>query len=115
MNAAKTLPMRQKPQPPSHLGDAGRLHWDRVVTQYRLDDSELANLEAACIQLDRAAAFRSDIDERGVVVADRFGIRKPNASVQFERQALDAFRSQNRELGLSVEPPESRPPLPRGY
>jgi phage terminase small subunit len=115
MNAPRTIQMRPKTPVPGHLQAAGRTHWEAVTSVYKLDNFELTTLEAACIQLDRAAEFRADIDKRGAMVADRFGILKANPAVDKERQALDAFRAQNRELGLSVEPPDSRPPMAKGY
>jgi len=51
----------------------------------------------------------------GLTVKDRFGQTKGHPAVEIERQSLLAFVRIRRELGLNVEPPDSRPPLPRGY
>ena len=105
--------IRKTPPAPEHLKAAGKAHWVNVLAIIRLEDDERTTLEAACIQADRAAEFRADIDERGAMVPDRFGILKPNMAVQFERLALAEFAALNAKLGLYSD--EARPQLTRGY
>ena len=102
------------PNPPKHLAKAGREHWRAVASRFVLHDHDLAVLEAACRELDRAVAFRAEVESRGVIIQDRFGVPRENPAASGERQALDLFRKLNRELGLNFEPSDSRPPPAKG-
>ena len=62
-----------------------------------------------------AQEARKLIEQEGLTFKDRFGQTKSYPAVEVERQSLLAFVRIRRELGLDVEPPDSRPPLPRGY
>lgn len=113
MTAAKTIPIRRLAPAPAHLKDAGRLHWERVVSMIMLDPDELSTLQAAAELYDDAAAFRADVLKRGVMVCDRFGILRPNASADFARKALAEAAAQNQKLGLYSA--EARPAPSKGY
>lgn len=104
-----------KRKTPSTLGKAGVAYWKAVCTEFDLGDDDKTLLESACIMLDRAAAARAIIDKDGVIIEDRFEQKKPHPAIDIERQSQLAFVRIRRELGLDIEPPDSRPPLPRGY
>ncbi len=102
-------------QPPKHLSAGAKQFWRSVVNLFELEEHNLDLLETACIQLARSEQARAIIDEEGMVIKDRFQQPKPHPAVELERQAHLAFIRIGRELGLSVEAPDSRPPLPVGY
>ncbi len=102
-------------QPPKHLTAQAKQFWRSVVNLFELEEHNLDLLETACVQLQRAAQARAIIEKEGMVIKDRFQQPKPHPAVELERQAHLAFVRIGRELGLSVEAPDSRPPLPVGY
>ena len=106
---------KKTPQPPKHLTAQARQFWRSVCALFDLEEHNLDLLETACVQLQRASQARAIIDKEGMVIADRFEQPKPHPAVELERQAAMAFVRIGRELGLSVEASDSRPPLPVGY
>ena len=98
------------PEPPSPLGESGRLYWDRVLTEFEIEDYRRDLLAAACIQLDRAASAAAVVATEGVTSVDRFGQKKTHPAIEIERQAHLAFCKLQRELSLDIEPPSA----PRG-
>ena len=103
------------PQPPKHLSAQAKQFWRSVVNLFELEEHNLDLLESACVQLTRSEQERGIIEKEGLVVKDRFSQPKPHPAVELERQAHMAFVRIGRELGLSIEAPDSRPPLPAGY
>jgi len=103
------------PQPPKHLSPSGRRFWRAVVESFDLESHTLDLLESGCTQLQRGEQARELITKEGVCIKDRFGQLKPNPACELERQAHLAFLRISRELGLSVDAPDSRPPLGAGY
>jgi phage terminase small subunit len=59
---------------------------------------------------DRAQEARAKVDEKGPIVKDRFEQDKPNPAIDIERQSMLAFTRILRELGLDLNPDDSRPP-----
>jgi phage terminase small subunit len=92
------------------LGLAGRALVAAVESSFEVDDHHRALLEGAAVQADRAAEFRRVIDAEGATTQDRFGQAKVHPAVDAERKALDSMRLLLRELGLSVDQAEARPP-----
>ena len=105
-----------KTDAPSHLQTRGREWFCMVASAFNFEPHDLALVQAAAEQLDRAEAARVQIAAEGQTTIDRFRQVKPHPAVEQEKQALLAFVRLRRELGLDVEPPaDSRPPLRRGY
>ena len=105
---------KKPPSAPKTLGARGRNYWRRVTAEFALEPCDLALLQAGCEQIERADSAREVISKDGVAVIDRFGQSKPHPLIDVERQAQMAFVRIIRELGLSVEVPESRTPYLRG-
>ena len=99
---------KRPPQPPAHLAKRGKKLWKSVVENYDLEQHHRDLLQSACEQLDRADSARREIEEHGVILLDRFQQRKQNPAVEVERQAHATFLRCLREMGLDVDPPESR-------
>lgn len=112
MNSAQNT---HKSKVPKHLEKRGRAFWVLVCDEFALEASDLPLLLACCELLDRADEARQKVLNEGLTIVDRFGQTKTHPAVEIERQSLLAFVRIRRELGLDVEPPDSRPPLPRGY
>jgi P27 family predicted phage terminase small subunit len=97
-------PTKITPKPPKSLGKTGRQFWQSVLESYLLEDAHhLRLLENACTSLDRAAAARDAIAADGVTTKNRFGEIVAHPAVNIERQSMNAFRQNVRELGLDLE------------
>lgn len=99
----------QIPEPPVELACAGLAFWRRVQEEFEMEPHHLDLLASACQQLDRAAAAAAVIEAEGVTAKDRFGQVKTHPAVDIERNAHLAFCRLQRELGLDIAPPPSRP------
>lgn len=102
-------PKPKIPDPPRALGTAGMAFWEKVTTEFEVDEHHHDLLACACVQLDRAASAAAVIAEEGVTTKDRFGQVKTHPAVDAERNAHLAFVRCQRELGLDIAPPPSRP------
>lgn len=102
-------PKIKLPTPPVKLGKFGKAFWVRVTAEFEVDEHHLDLLASACQQLDRAAAAAAVIAAEGVTSKDRFGQVKTHPAVDAERNAHLAFCRLQRELGLDIAPPPSRP------
>ena len=103
------------PQPPKHLSPSAKQFWRAVVESFDIEEHAADLLLSACVQLQRAEEARVVIAKEGMVVKDRFGQPKQYPAVELERQTHLAFLRIGRELGLTVDAPDSRPPLGAGY
>ena len=116
MNQPASIPIRKLPPAPSCLGKAGKAHWTAVLSLIPdLDPPEFARLLDSCIMRDRAAAFRADIEKRGEIVPDRFGILRPNLSVDKERAAMELSQRLDRELGIGTDAVAPHALPPKGF
>jgi P27 family predicted phage terminase small subunit len=105
---------RKIPLPPRTLGDEGKAYWKKIQSEFDVEEHHFDLLEAACVQLDRASAARAVIAVEGITAKDRFGQPKEHPAVSVERNAALSFLRLQRELGLDIAPPESRPPARPG-
>ena len=112
---AKLARIPKAPPAPAHLRDAGREHWQSVLSTFTFAEHDLPMLQSACEQLDRAAEARVIIAKEGVTTTDRFGQSKEHPACAIERAAHLAFVRIERELALQIPPADSRPPLGRNY
>jgi phage terminase small subunit len=104
---------RKNPSPPKSLGKQGRAFWVATTESYSLEDSHhLRLLENAGVALDRAASAREQLVRDGVTVKNRFGEIVAHPAANIERQSMNAFRQNIRELGLDLSdgPVEVRGP-----
>jgi hypothetical protein len=90
--------------PPPSLAEVGRSLWNRVMTEYRIQDcGGLEMLFQACAAADRAAALAALIDRDGEVIRTKAGPRAHPALK--DELACRAFVVRTlRNLGLDVEP-----------
>lgn len=103
------------PAPTGKLQAAGRELWDSVVGSVILDPHELKILEDACRCRDQAAKHLRKLEREGVTTKGARGQVCPHPSDAAARAWLDASRKLLRELALSAETTDGRPPLPKGY
>ncbi len=104
--------MTKRPQTPTPM--AGKQLIAAVEAEFDVEDHRRPLLEAAAVQADRAAEFRRVIEAEGAVIENRFGARIVHPAVDAERKALDSMRLLLRELGLSIDEDEARPPYIAG-
>jgi P27 family predicted phage terminase small subunit len=90
------------PRAPSHLSEESRVLWRRVVKEYAFEPHHLKLFEAACGSWDRVLQSREAIEEHGLLIEGRYGLRA-NPAVAMERQAKAAFLSSMRDLDLDAE------------
>jgi len=95
---------------PKHLSADSRKWFKTVIDTYELDPHHVHVLTLAAESLDRANEARKRIDEHGMVYQDKAGQPKARPEVIIERDCKDLFRRLLRELNLSEEPAENRPP-----
>lgn len=91
--------MSDRPGPPVHLSAERAELWTAIIDRYSLDAAELALLETACVQLDRAAAARVQISEQGITTPGRYGERT-NPAVLIERDATNTAARLFKALAL---------------
>lgn len=101
-------------QPSRTLGEHGRRLWDRVVSEYVVDDvAGIELLTQLCQATDRAEALAAHVAQDGEVVRTPTGI-KCHPAIK-EELAARAFvvRTLSR-LGLNYEPLRASPGRPPG-
>ena len=103
-NAARSNPAATTPQPPRSLGDQGLSLWNRITSEYRIEDcGGIELLAQACQALDRAETLRSEIERDGEVlrlgntVKDHPALKHELANRAFVVRTLV-------RLGLNFEP-----------
>jgi hypothetical protein len=101
------------PQPARSLGKHGRSLWDRVLSEYDVDDpSGIELLTLACQSLDRAEALAERITKDGAVIKTTAG-PKVHPGVKEELALRGFVARQLQRLGLHLEPVRAaigRPP-----
>ena len=105
------------PAPSRSLGNHGRSLWDRVQTEYDIQDSGgLEMLLQACAALDRAESLRLEIDRDGEVIRTR-GTVKDHPGLKHELANRSFVVRTLAPLGLNFETvkPVGRPPQPIGW
>jgi phage terminase small subunit len=116
MENAKVTPLNRtkKPpkvaKPPKHLSLAMKKWWQSVNESYVLEDHHRLLLTKAAEAHDRADEARVAIEKHGTTYLDRFDQPCARPEVSIERDSRLAFARLVRELALSEEASESRPP-----
>jgi len=101
--------------PPRPLGADGTALWNRVMSEYRIEDAGGIELLAqACAALDRAEALSAAIAQDGAVIRTESGPKSHPACK--DELACRAFVARTLEwLGLNVEVVKCRPTKPLGW
>lgn len=101
---------------PSHLSNASKGVWRRLVSDYGLasEPAALATLRLGLEALDRCEQARQVIDADGPTYTDRFGSPRARPEVMIERDARLAAVRCFRELSLDGDVGEARVPRPGG-
>ena len=105
------------PAPSRTLGNHGRSLWDRVMTEYDIQDSGgLEMLLQACGALDRAEALRIEIERDGEIIRTR-GTVKDHPGLKHELANRAFVVRTLARLGLNFEAirPVGRPTQPVGW
>lgn len=102
--------MAKLPQLPKHLTPASR-RWARGVLQrWALEDHQVKVLVQAAAQLDRIEQAREQLAKDGPYVEDRWHCVKSHPALRDERDGRVTFARLVRELNLSEQPEDPRPP-----
>ena len=76
----------KKTDPPKHLSAEARRLWDRLTTDYVLDDAGgMLLLRSALEAFDRLQDARKTLATDGAIVRDRWGQPKPHPALAIER------------------------------
>jgi len=106
--------MKKSPEVPAHISKEAGAWWDRIVSEWDLDDSGLLILTAAAEAWDRMRDAQSLITEHGILIDDRFGQKKVNPAVLVERDSRSAMIAAIKALNLDLEPLRDGPGRPSG-
>lgn len=96
---------------PAHLRPESRRLWRATVKTYQLEARHETILMVALEALDRMREAQAAVTRDGAYVEGRFGM-KSHPGLAVERDSRIAFLRAQRELGLDLESPASRPPTP---
>jgi phage terminase small subunit len=99
------------PTAPRSLKATGKALWVTVVTDLELEPYQLATLRLACECLDRIDAARLAIQEHGLVIAGRFGL-KSNPACDLETKNKVVYARLMREIGLDALEMDAARPKP---
>jgi hypothetical protein len=103
---------------PRPLSAHGTALWNRVQTEYRIEDAGgIELLTEACQALDRAEALAAAIARDGEVIHTRTGVPKTHPSIKDELNFRAFVVRTLQRLGLNVEAikPIGRPPNSTGW
>ena len=101
--------MTQTKRVPKNLDETGRKFWKSVLGEYEFEkthDYEL--LSQACQCLDRIEQCRKSIISDGPFQKDRYGRPVEHDALKAERTQKKLFLSIIRELGLTLDRPETQ-------
>ncbi len=96
----------QPPAPPAHLSPSARQWWQTTVDRYVLQEHHLRILQLALEAWDEGQKARQQIEQDGLTVPGRQGLR-PHPCIAIERDTRLAVARLVRELDLDTEPPVS--------
>ena len=99
---------------PGHLSVEAAEWFESCVKSYELEPHHLKLLVFACEALDRAMEARRRIEADGAFFTNRFGEPRAHPAINVERDCRMWFARLVRELGLSDEDIEIRPPVLSG-
>ena len=101
------------PKPPRPLKDDGRGLWDRVHSEFVIEDAQGVHmLQLACEQLDAVAEMQAEIDAEGLTLRTRAGSFRDHPLL---RHVLAGRAFVAKVLGkLGIDPPRPGPGRPPG-
>lgn len=102
--------MKEDLKVPKNLKESTKSWIKKINHDYFLESHHQKLLILAGQAWDEAQASRKVIDKDGPVYLDRFQQPKKRPEVEIEADARIAFCRIMRELSLSEEPPDNRPP-----
>lgn len=113
--ASKARSKRPVPKAPKSLSPRAREFWAEVAEEYGVlgDPAGEQLLTVACESLDRYWEAKKEIDDKGLLMVDRYGCQKLNPACSVEKTAKQSFLAAMRALRLDIEPPHAtagRPP-----
>jgi P27 family predicted phage terminase small subunit len=98
-------------EPPNYLEDSTKEWFRAVVGGFELEQHHVKLLIAACECWDRMQEARAAIEKHGLTMKDpKTGAEKARPEVNIERDSKIVFMKLLRELNLSEQPPDARPP-----
>jgi hypothetical protein len=98
-------PENDGPQPPRSLGVHGRALWNKVVSQYELNDAGGQEILCqACAALDRAESLAELIDHQGEVVKSKTGTIRSHPAIRDEIACRALVARMLDRLGINLEP-----------
>jgi phage terminase small subunit len=95
---------------PKHLKPATRKWFESVLEDYQLEPHHVRLLQLAAEAWDRCQEAREAIKQHGLTFENKYGETKMRPEVAVEQASRIAFARLVRELNLSEDPPDSRPP-----
>jgi P27 family predicted phage terminase small subunit len=95
---------------PKHLTAASRKFYQRIAVDYVLEPHHLRLLQLLCEAWDRGQEARKILQAEGLTIDHEKLGKRPHPAVSIERDARTAVARLLRELNLSEEPEDSRPP-----
>jgi phage terminase small subunit len=112
ITALKTaIPSKTERKSPKHLKKAGRNLWESVAGSYVLEDHHFVLLTTLCETLDRKIQAQDELAEAGsLTFENRYGESKAHAAVAIVRDCSVLIARLTRELNLSEEGDDNRPP-----
>ena len=95
---------------PKHLKVETKVWIKKILNDYELEDHHVKILIQAGETWDRIVLARERIKKDGAYFIDRFGCPKSHPALRDERENRIIFSRLIRELNLSEEAPDPRPP-----
>jgi hypothetical protein len=100
-------------KPPRALGNHGMSLWNRITSEYAIEDAAGREmLTLGCQALDRAESLRALIDRDGEVTVTRNGFAKEHPALRAELASRAFVAKMLLRLGLDVEPMRPGPGRP---
>ncbi|MDI6798095.1 MAG: hypothetical protein QMD09_14195 [Desulfatibacillaceae bacterium] len=93
-----------------HLSEYSRRWAEGVLTDYEIEDAQRPLVVLAAQTLDKIAEAERIINEDGAFFTDKAGKPRKHPALDCQRNDKIAFARLCRELALSDEPTEARPP-----
>ena len=111
-NTKKLNNMEDNPITPGHLSMEARGWWDRITSEWEMEESSLMILQSALESFDRMREAQKIIRDEGIIVQDRFGQARKNPACDVERDAKGSMLRALKSLNLDLEPLNDSPGRP---
>lgn len=94
----------RKSSAPRQLGASGRALWDKLMSEYLIEDAAgLTLLQGLCESFERIEAARAQIAKDGLCIVDRFGMPRAHPACQIEHAAKMQLIRSIRALRLAPD------------